>query len=637
MVSAAGFRGPWTLYSARMAVARHILNFTVAAIVAIAAILAAWAGWSTRGSLVLMAGLVVAFVIYLVEAPLLKRYALTLAAGASIVVALVAHEDFRPGQWEWWDLATRIDVLFLVFLLECRRWLFLVPKVGVALKWPPVRALAWGIYAFLWATSAISEFYADERDLTVHGCVLAMLLAAPGLAATARAVRSRVLSRRLRLVVAAASALVPAATVAAVTANLQEPEKPLPTHLAQAHRLRERLRVSYPHWEERGYDLDALWEQHREQLIEGAESCAPDDEFCRPAFHVLRDLFAMLDNAHTEIVIRDEIGVPPVHTRRTAEGAAISWVDPDIPHRGLCKPMVGDVIVAVQAEPVDVAIATLPRYLISGRGARAREISAYAHLLWGEPGTDVDVRIQRTPRIACNVRLRRESAALWSASEEEPSKLVESTVSRDGIGYLNVEGFAGGPGYIEAVDRALARVIDKRGLVVDLRGNGGGKVSASEHLASRFLEAPAQVGEVCRLGCFFGACFDLCDDVELEPARPSYSGRIAVLVDEEVASAAEYVAYVLCRHRGARCFGTTTAGSVDRVTFQEIGPAHVSISTARFHPATGPEIEGQGLEPDEPIELRAQDLRGRTDRVRAAAEAWLRHGDEAGFARARAD
>ena len=632
---AAGFRRLGALYSTRMAAARHILLSTVTGIVATAAISAAWAGWSTRGSLVLMAGLVVAFVIYLMDPPILKRYALTLAAGASIVVAFVAHEQFRPGQSEWWDLASRLDVIFLVFVLESRRWLFLVPRVGVALKWPPVRALAWGIYAFLWATSVISEVYADEPDLTVHGGVLAILFAAPGLAASARAVRGRVLSRRLRLLVAVASTLVPAATVAAVTANLQDPEKPQPTHLGQAHRLRERLRISYPHWEERGYDLDELWQQHSGRLLEGVGSCAPDDEFCRPAFHVLRDLFARLDNAHTEIVIRDEIGVPPVTTRLTADGAAISWVDPDIPHRGRCKPSVGDVIVAVEGEPVEAAIASLPRYLISGRGPRSREISAYAHVLWGAPGTDVHVRIQKPTRLQCGVVLRRESAELWSASDEQAAELVGSTLSRDGIGYLSVEGFAGGPGFVEAVDRALARVLDSRGLVVDLRGNGGGKVSASEYLASRFLEAPAQVGRICRLGCFFGTCFDLCDDLELEPRRPSYAGRVAVLVDDEVASAAEYVAYVLCRHRAARCFGTTTAGSVARVSFQEIGPAHVSISSARFHPSTGPEIEGPGIEPDEPIELHAQDLRGYTDRVRAAAEAWLRQEAAASLARAR--
>ena len=551
--------------------ARHILPFTGVAIVATAAISAAWAGWS-RASIVLLVGLVAAFLTSLLEPPILRRSPLIVATVVSLAVAVASDEEFRPGLGDWWDRATRLDVLM---------------------------------------------------------CLVALLVAAPGLAQGARVVREQVRSRRLRLVVAGVSTVVVASTVAGMSASLEEPQTLQPTHLGTAHRLRERLRMSYPHWGERGHDLDALWQQHRGRLLESVGGCAPEAEFCRPAFHVLRDLFARLDNGHTEIVIRDEIGVPPVLTRHTADGAAIYWVDPHAELSSTCTPETGDLVVAVDGEPIECAAASLPRHLVGGRGSRAREISAYRHVLWGAPGTDVDVTLVKLGGSHCTVRLRRESAELWSAADAAPSELVASDLSSDGIGYLYVEGFAGGSGFVTAVDRALERVGGSRALVLDLRGNGGGKVSSSEYLAARFLEAPLRVGQVCRLGCFFGTCFDLCDDVELEPGRPTYSGRVAVLVDEQVASAAEYVAYVLCRHRGARCFGVTTAGSVDYVSSQEIGPARVSISSARFHPSAGPEIEGQGIEPHEVIELRAQDIRDNTDPVRTAAEVWLRQAAEA--------
>jgi carboxyl-terminal processing protease len=360
--------------------------------------------------------------------------------------------------------------------------------------------------------------------------------------------------------------------------------------------------------------------------LDAARDCHPDEGFCRPVFHGLRDLFARLNNGHTEIVLPDELGLPPIDTRRVSDGVAVSWVDPDY-RGGTCDLVEGTRILAVDGVEVHAAARRAAPWLIAHQSPAAREFSSYKSLLWGPPGTETVVSVEDGTQDSCTVILQREAEAdLWhQQNDDDHEHRVASRVLGDSIGYLEIEGF-GGSDFEERLHDAFNELMDTSGVVLDLRGNRGGQVAIAEKFAGRFFAEPTRLGDNCYRWCTGADCEIGCQERWLSSVEPVYEGDIAVLIDEDVASAAEVVAYALCRIGDARCFGRTTSGETEFVVLKEFPRAIVSVSSASFHPEVGQEIQGYGLVPDETIPLRSRDLRTNADRVLDTARSWLASG-----------
>ncbi len=203
----------------------------------------------------------------------------------------------------------------------------------------------------------------------------------------------------------------------------------------------------------------------------------------------------------------------------------------------------------------------------------------------GEPGSEVRLGIKRPPEgelIAFSVERQRIDVpnVRWLFLEE-------------GIARLRIESFD--KNVADEVSDAL-KVLAARGLhglVLDLRGNGGGVMSQAVRICDMVLsdglilsltgrEVPADTREVAHARTLIE------DDVP-----------VAVLVDRFTASAAEIVAGALQANGRAIVVGTGTVGKGSVTTLRRLPDGSgIVITIALYELANGTRIEAEGVRPD---------------------------------------
>ena len=208
-------------------------------------------------------------------------------------------------------------------------------------------------------------------------------------------------------------------------------------------------------------------------------------------------------------------------------------------------------------------------------------------IMRGKPGTDITLTIVRE-------------------GEDKPLKIVitrdvikvtsvKSKSYEDGFGYLRVTQFQSRTG--ENLREAIGKLRDDnggelKGVVLDLRNNPGGVLSAAVAVSDAFLTSGLIVYTEGRL-----------DDAKLSfSAKPSDildGAPIVVLVNGGSASASEIVAGALQDHRRAIIMGQKTfgKGSVQTILPMENGSA-LKLTTARYFTPKGTSIQAQGIVPD---------------------------------------
>ena len=193
---------------------------------------------------------------------------------------------------------------------------------------------------------------------------------------------------------------------------------------------------------------------------------------------------------------------------------------------------------------------------------------------------------------------------------------VHAQILPGGFGYIRLSSFDAESGADLRNAIADLRGLDARGLVLDLRNNGGGLVTAAVSVVSEFVEE----GEVIR---WVGANGD--ETVEhVTGEGTAYDLSLVVLVNGFSASASEVVSGALQDHGRARIVGTRTfgKGAVNLLRDLESG-AGLNLTIARWLTPDGRTIEGEGIEPDvrvgREVNVRAQGRIGELARTLCAA------------------
>ncbi|MEU4428544.1 S41 family peptidase [Actinoplanes sp. NPDC024001] len=142
------------------------------------------------------------------------------------------------------------------------------------------------------------------------------------------------------------------------------------------------------------------------------------------------------------------------------------------------------------------------------------------------------------------------------------------------------------------VTSAFARTAGCRGLVLDLRNNGGGDMETLARIAG-FVLGP----RVVTLATV--TTVDGVDHVRTTAGHPGWGRRAVVLTSERTYSSGEALAYVL-QNRGVTVIGQATAGASDHCTPVRISPHVVALIPYGVvrDPVTGGNWEGTGVVPD---------------------------------------
>jgi carboxyl-terminal processing protease len=236
-------------------------------------------------------------------------------------------------------------------------------------------------------------------------------------------------------------------------------------------------------------------------------------------------------------------------------------------------------------EPGDMII------LINHASTQGVSLSQVVSQLRGDPGTNVTITILRGKEPPFDVTLTREIIKVNS---------VKSKLESDGIGYIRVSQFGGdtSDGFKKAItDLNHDANGHLKGLVIDLRNDPGGLLTAAVDVAGDLLDGGTVVSIHGRQANNDKA-FKAPSHGDMLSGVP-----VAVLINGASASASEIVAGALQDRHRATIMGTQSFGKGSVQTIIPIeGHGAVRLTTALYYTPSGNSIQDKGIAPDIVVE-----------------------------------
>ena len=235
------------------------------------------------------------------------------------------------------------------------------------------------------------------------------------------------------------------------------------------------------------------------------------------------------------------------------------------------------VLSVTEDSPADKAGIKSGDYILKANGKTYDDSEILATHLRGEAGTDVDVTYVRKGKI--------KEVTITRAIIE--SKSVKYEMKGDDIGYIQIDSF------IETTADDFADALESiekkgaKGLVLDLRDNGGGLVDQSVEIADYFLDE----GVVCYVE----------DKNGTTDTYTAHNGKTdlktVVLVDGESASASEILAGAM-KDNGYEIVGETTFGKgIIQATAKLGDGSALKLTILRYLSPDKHEIHEKGIKP----------------------------------------
>jgi carboxyl-terminal processing protease len=366
-------------------------------------------------------------------------------------------------------------------------------------------------------------------------------------------------------------------------------------------------RINERYYDRKFHGLD--WDTQRTTF----RPLAAKAETSRELYTVLRRMIAPLNDPHTRVFAPEEkfdwwrpryvtVGIS---IGEVAGLPTVTKVDRNsAPHRAGLR--AGDIIEDVDGEAATSLIKKRLADLPDADSASSR-LRVFAKLLEGSDGTPVRLTWKNK-----NGKLKSSTfVRFW----QERELGVRMRREHD-YGVIEIEAFT------KSIAIAFARELKQklsgvRGLVIDLRSNGGGDAEAMSEVASTFFGVDTDLG---RFTDREGTSFTI--STRYRSLLTSYTVAstgipLVVLTSERTASAAEIFVEALRDSRRATIIGTETCGCVLAVRTRHLLPdgGLLDVSELDYETAHGQRIEGHGLQPDEGISVERSDLYAGRDRA----------------------
>lgn len=244
---------------------------------------------------------------------------------------------------------------------------------------------------------------------------------------------------------------------------------------------------------------------------------------------------------------------------------------------------------------------------IDGERAYDISISEAVNKIRGPEGTKVKLRVIRNDSEDLTFEITRQKITIPS---------VTSEILDGNIGHLKVSRFGDDTARLSREAANKFRQAGVRGVILDMRNNPGGLLEASVDLAEIWLERGDTILQEKRDGVVI--------KTYTAGGNPILRGvPTVVLINEGSASASEITAGALKDNDAATIIGTKSfgKGSVQSlVRFRDNSVLKVTI--ARWFTPSGQNIDKEGVEPDQTVELTDEDYQNNRDPQKDAA---LRH------------
>lgn len=193
----------------------------------------------------------------------------------------------------------------------------------------------------------------------------------------------------------------------------------------------------------------------------------------------------------------------------------------------------------------------------------------------------------------------------------------------DGTGYVRVASFSTlfGDGNLSAM---LGRLALCRGLIVDVRNNGGGMLTAAEKLASIFINAPLQGGTIRHKTGAGHADFSAPQPITIEPfAGLRWQKPVVVLANRRTYSAANAFVMFLKGLPDVTVVGDRTGGGAGLPFGSELPNGWALRFSASPMSNRNGESTESGIAPDVKIDITTDDYARGVDTILEHAKALL--------------
>ena len=343
-------------------------------------------------------------------------------------------------------------------------------------------------------------------------------------------------------------------------------------------------------------------------------SLAADANSNQELYAVLRRMIASLNDPHTRVFAPEE-KYDWWRPRLVTTGLRVAEVEglPTVvqlergsaPQRAGVR--VGDVIETVNGTP---ALSLVKERLesLSKPASASTRFRVFAKLLDGPSDTPVE--------ISWRGRDGKQKSARFNRYWQQRELGVRISRAKGDLVVVEIDVFT------KPVAAALVRSLRQklagaRGVVLDLRSNGGGDAEAMTDIASSFLGAGLNLGQFTdRDGTSFTISTHsrslFAPDLITQTRLP-----LVVLTSERTSSASEIFVEALKLSRRATAIGTETCGCVLAVRNRHLLPdgGLLDVSEMDYETSSGDRLEGHGIKPDETVLPGRNDLYAGRDRA----------------------
>jgi len=341
-------------------------------------------------------------------------------------------------------------------------------------------------------------------------------------------------------------------------------------------------------------------------------------------FRVLQKCLASLHDGHTgmQVDLAGDAEGPPILVL-PIEGKAVVVKMTETPEITAAGVKVGDEVVSVDGRAVSEILAKDIYPYISASTSQARDLDSYPQILFGPKGSVATLVLRDGDGTERTVKVVRDSHGAGVPPLYSPSRFEERDLA-DEITYVALRSF-GSNEIIGEFDRVFGKISKSKGLIIDVRGNGGGSSgigsSISGYLTDKELRGDHISTRQYRPAFRAWGRIETWYSSEIDPVEPvkgrrPFLGPVVVLTDAATGSAAEDFLVALHFAKRVTLVGEKTAGSTGQplmVDLPEGGRAR--ICTLRCTYPDGKEFVGVGVIPDIEVHPTIKDLVSGRDAV----------------------
>lgn len=220
-------------------------------------------------------------------------------------------------------------------------------------------------------------------------------------------------------------------------------------------------------------------------------------------------------------------------------------------------------------------------YKVDGQEVFGMETETLSNLVRGEKGTDVVIEFKREEKIVP-----------ITITRDEIQSTVYGEIKEGNVGYLEINSF--GLSTAKETDKYFSyfkeNQVDK--LIIDVRDNGGGYLTALEDIAGLLLDKGSVILQQEKS--------DLSISKTTAHSNPKYHfSQIHMLINENSASASEVLAAALKDNLNVTIYGVKSFGKgTVQTTTEFMDGSALKVTIAQWLTPNGNKINGVGITPD---------------------------------------